>query len=937
MEASRRGLAPAAMRKGNNVALTLIFALAIGLAPLRFAAAAPTAPAATSSQEASNCPWLGSTLPIGQRVAMIMRRMSPADEIAIVEGQGSDKPYVFYMAGLPRLCVPAMGMEDGPSGVADRLTGVTQLPSGVALAATWDPGLAARYGAVIGAEQKAKGASVDLGPTINIDRDPRWGRSFESFSEDPYLTAVLATAEIDGIQSQGTMAQVKHFAVYNQETNRNTRADNAIVAERALHEIYLPAFHAAIRGANAASMMCGYATVNGTYSCQNSNLLTGVLRREWNFPGFVTSDYQAIHATAAAGAGTDMEQPFSTYFGAPLLARIKQGTIPRATLNTMVARILTEMFRFGLFDHPPTGSISAIATTPADVAVATAIAEAGTVLLKNDHHTLPLLPRGKGTIAVIGTAASASPTYAGGGSAYVIPSATTSPLAGIDDEVAGRRPIIYVQGLPTDDSLKPIPPRVLSAPYKGTRPAGTYTATLTAPQTGTYVLAFDNPCQCYLPSTLTLDGSEILSNPGTPPVSTYSVAVRLEAGHTYALKLRGETRDLAWATPTDLSPYIAKAVDAAKRATAAIVVVSDDTESEAADRPRLALPSAQNALIAAVAAANPRTIVVIDAGAPIAMPWLDHVAAVLDAWYPGQANGTALAAILFGASDPGGHLPITFPRDLGQIPTKAASRFPGVGGQVHYGEGLDVGYRWYDAMGHKPLFPFGFGLSYTRFVFRDLRVEPQRIEGVDPVVVTATVTNAGSVAGSDVVQLYLGMPFGTGEPPRKLVGFERIALAPGQSTDVRFVIPPRQTWWWHGGGWDQTPGSYRVYVGDSSALNGLPLRASFQMATAVGRRRVMITAPARLRPGESGTVTVTLTAGGDETLYGVRLRLVAPEGWTVEPAGPPPGETVPPTARLSARFRVRPPAGLIAQDAVLYATAPCGSPRSAGATVQLRP
>ncbi len=419
-------------------------AVALATAPAGAAAAGVRSPT-------PRCPWLNSAQPIAQRVAEVISQMTISDEITMVEGHGTTNPYVFYMAGLPQLCIPSMGLEDGPSGVADHLTGVTQLPAGVALAATWEPSLATGYGAVIGAEQAGKGASVDLGPTVNIDRDPRWGRSFEAYTEDPFLNSTLATSTINGVQSQGVMAQVKHYDAYNQETNRNTPQDNVIVSDRTLHEIYMPAFEAAVKQAQAASVMCGYSLVNGSFDCQSRYLLTDVLKQMWGFPGFVTSDYGAIHDISAATAGTDMEQPFNTYFGAPLQTAVQNGTIPRAVLNTMVARILTEMFRFNLINQPPTGSTSATVTTPAHVALATKVAQDAATMLKNANSTLPLPRRNGGTVAVIGPAASVAPTDAGGGSAYVIPSQTITPLQGIQAAVGSGTSVVYQQGLPTDD------------------------------------------------------------------------------------------------------------------------------------------------------------------------------------------------------------------------------------------------------------------------------------------------------------------------------------------------------------------------------------------------------------------------------------------------------------------------------------------------------
>jgi beta-glucosidase len=911
-----------------------------------------TIPASAQAQpNTGQCPWLDSSQPISQRVAELMSHMSVADEDFIVEGHGTadeppspnGNPYVFWMPGIQSLCIPGLGEEDGPAGVADGLSGVTQLPAGVGLAATFDPSLAQRYGQVIGQEEFGKGAAVNLGPTINIDRDPRWGRSFEAFTEDPFLNASLATSEIDGVQSTGEMSQVKHFAAYNQETNRNTEDDDVIVTPRTLNEIYLPSFQAAVQQAQAASVMCSYSTINGKYACQNRYLLTNTLDQEWGYPGFVTSDYGALHSTAGgAYAGLDQEQPFNTYFGTPLEDAVLGNVIPQAVLNTMVQRIFTEMFRFNLFNSPPTGNPFTSVTTSAHQAVGTDVANTAATLLKNTPRTLPLSANHSGTVAVIGPAASTQPIYGGGGSAYVNPSstsATVTPLAGLQAAAAAAgsgTTITYTQGLPTDTSLSPITSANLTPAYAPTPSGGSYTGTLTAPETGTYVLAITNDCGCYTPTYLSLNGTQLIDDPSTPPVHTYSVAVNLTQGQQDTLSISGDSDALTWATPSDLSPGIASAVAAAKSASSAVVVVSDDTESEATDRLSLSLPSAQDELIEAVAAANPHTVVVIDAGAPVLMPWLNQVSAVLDAWYPGQSNGTSLANVLFGQVDPSGHLPVTFPTSLSDVPASTTAQFPGINGQVLYSEGLDIGYRWYDAQNHTPLFPFGFGLSYTQFAFSKLHVTPGAVDGVHSVHVSATITNTGHAAGADVAQLYLGDPASTGEPPRQLVGFRRVSLPPGQSARVRFTITPRDTWWWDqtAGGWTQTAGRYQVYLGDSSALANLPLRDAFDIDATPGARQVVIHAPRTVQPGQASKVRVTLTRGGTETLRHVTLSLQLPQGWSASSSQNVFG-SVPPGQRVTARFTVTPPSYEPNTNEVIHATADLGpdAQREAGATV----
>ncbi len=575
--------------------------------------------------------------------------------------------------------------------------------------------------------------------------------------------------------------------------------------------------------------MCSYSVINGNFSCQNHYIETTTLDKRWGFKGFMTSDYGAIHDTKlAALGGTDMEQPFNTFFGQPLRQDVQNGTIKLAVLNNMVSRILTEMFRFNLFNHPPTGTTSDTVTTPAHQAVSVKVAQDGTVLLKNDG-TLPLSASNGGKIAVIGPAGSAAPADTGGGSDFVTAPFSVTPLAGLQGAAGPGTTVSYTQGLPTDDSLPAIPSADLSPAYAPTPFGGSYTGTLTAPETGTFVLAMTNPCGCYTSAFLSLNGKQILDVPSTPPVHTYSVAVHLVAGQKYTLAISVDTSALTWATPSALKPGIKDAVTAAKSARTAVVVVSDDTETEAADRLTLNLPSAQDELISAVARANPHTIVVINAGAPVAMPWLSQVAGVVDAWYPGESNGTALASVLFGNTNPSGHLPVTFPASLAQVPARSKAQFPGVNGKVHYSEGLDVGYRWYDAKGLTPMFPFGFGLSYTSFRFSDLRIGGPGHGGLGGVRVTATVTNTGHRAGSDVAQLYLRDPARAGEPPRQLKAFAKVSLSPGQSQVVRFTLDRHDLSYWSAAAnaWVIAPGTYGVFVGDSSALADLPLHGTF--------------------------------------------------------------------------------------------------------------
>jgi beta-glucosidase len=722
-------------------------ALATALAAATlFAVAAPAPPAAAAS---TACPWVGSSAPIAQRVSEVLARMSVAQKVGLLNG-ASGSSYVGFIPAVGALCIPAINLEDGPAGVGDGMTGVTQLPAPVAVAATWDTAAEQRYGQVIGSEQAAKGTTVDLGPTINIVRDPRWGRAFESIGEDPFLNGTLGAANIRGVQSAGVLAQVKHFAVYNQETNRNTPSDNAVVSARAEQEIYLPAFQDAVQQGAASSVMCAYSTINGTAACQNAALMSTVLRQQFRFTGFVTSDWGGTHATAAsANAGLNMDMPGNDgFYGSALASAVSAGSVSTATLNGLVSPVLTELFAFGLFDTPPSGSPAQAATSTADQNDALALAEEGTVLLKNSGGVLPLAR--SGSIAVIGADASGSPLTAGGGSAGVSSSGTVTPLAGI------------------------------------TAAAGS--------------------------------GVTVSFNDG----SSASAAASLAAASSVA------------------------------------VVFAGNDETEGADLSSIDLPSAENSLISAVAAANPHTVVVLNTGSAVTMPWLPSVAGVLEAWYPGQEDGTAIASLLFGTTDPSGHLTVTFPAALSQVPASAAAQWPGSGGTVQYSEGVSVGYRWYNAQNLTPLFPFGFGLSYTSFSFSNLKVTPLPAGGT--ATVSATVTNTGSRAGADVAQLYVSDPAAAGEPPRQLEGFARVSLAPGASQIVQFPLTQRSLSFWNAAAsaWATATGSYGLAVGDSDA--SLPLSGTLSVTAAQLGQPVTVTGPGP-QEGMAGTaVSVPVTA-----------------------------------------------------------------------------
>jgi beta-glucosidase len=725
---------------------------------------------------------------------MLLSRMSLTSKIAEMYVVASNKPvgYIGYQGVVPAqpaLCIPALREQDGSLGVY-AATDATQLPSEASVGSAWDPELAYQYGVINAKEHRAKGIAMVLGPGINIQRDPRWGRDFEMFSEDPLLTSRLGTADIKGIQSKNVMADVKHFVTYNQETNRGTSNDDTIVTARALHEIYLPPFYSAVVQAHVASVMCAYPLLNGTYSCQNPSLVTGLLDLRWGFTGFVRSDSAANASTVdSANAGLDQERGSFYWDNGQLAAAVADGQVRASMIDEAVRRILTEMFRFDLFNDPPTGAISSPASTPADRALALKVAERGVVLLQNTARILPLSTATTKSIAVIGPDGTTDPVTAGGGSSHVRPSSVISPLKGIATRAG---------------------PRVAVRSYSGTDPA--------------------------------------------------------------------------------------QAAAAAAKAQVAVVFASY-SEREGSDLTSISLPRRQNVMIKSVAAANPNTIVVLNTGGPVLMPWLSRVKGVLEAWYPGQEDGTAIAAVLFGDIDPSGHVPETFPTSLSEIPTASRSQFPGVDGKVDYSEGLDVGYRWYDAKHVAPLFPFGYGLSYTSFSFKHLTVTPGSIvngtsgpdtsmgQGAKAAKVTAVITNTGKVSGSDVAQLYIGDPAVAGEPPRQLEGFRRVTLQPHQSQTVTFTITGHGLSYFSvaADGWTLPDGRFPLFVGDSSALTSLPLRGTLNVAKTIGNRYVHLTAPATVAPGTTFTVKAQFVNGGDVPITGGSVGLEVPSDWTFVP------------------------------------------------------
>jgi beta-glucosidase len=795
-----------------------------------------------------------------QQANALLPQMTRDEKISLVANGG---------AGVPRLGIPALAPSDGPNGIRNGSPPRTAFPNAQVLAASWDTTLAQRFGGAVGDEAVAKGFNILLGPTVNILRTPLWGRAAETLGEDPFLSGQIAAAEVRGLQSRHVIAEVKHYAANNQEIERHgdlfnglSPAVNVIVSDRALREIYFPAFAAAVQDGGAMSVMCAYPQVNGAYACKNPSLL-GALKQDLGFTGFVGVDATLAvrDALAAANAGTDNFE-LGVLLGIPPAQAAAQVSPER--LDDKVRRILTALATVGLLDGP-------VGPESTDhLALAAQIAAEGTVLLKNESGALPIRS-GVRSIAVIGYDAGPGTQNMEGGSAAVVGGPVVTPLDAITARAGQGVAVTYAPGTLGVVPL-PIVPSAVLTPSSGTGPGllGTYyasidesgsplgvfvsptidfgtaltppgshsarfTGTLTPTATGTHRFSLEHAGN----ARLTMDGRLVANGDteglgpslglvGAPP-QTFQGLADLTAGHAVPIQLDysigasvvGSPLHLGWAPP-DAAPVQA-AVAAARAAEVAVVFVNDVT-GEGMDRSGLGLPGDQDALIEAVAAANPRTVVVLHTSGPVLMPWLSSVAAVVQAWYPGERSGEAVAAVLFGDVNPSGKLPMTFPADESQGVARTPAEYPGVDGAVHYDEGIFVGYRFYDQFGQEPLFPFGHGLSYTTFALDHLRLT-RRARGT--LHVSVRVTNTGTVAGAEVVQLYIGFPESTSEPPNQLKGFAKVRLRPGQRQRVRMTLRQPSFAVWDDGP-AVVPGTYALRVGTSS--RALPLAASIELA-----------------------------------------------------------------------------------------------------------
>jgi len=705
--------------------------------------------------------WSDATLSPDARADMVLKELTLDEKISLMHGQGM--PFFVtgpsesnggagYSNAIPRLGIPAVQMADSAYGVtrgqaAGRYS--TALPNNLGAASAWDPQAAYAYGALIGRELRQQGYSMSLGGGTNLTREPRNGRTFEYQGEDPLLAGTLDGNFAKGVQSEHIIGDLKHYAINDQESGRN--AVNANIDKRSMRESDLRAFEIALGISDAGGVMCSYNRVNGDFACENSYLLTDVLKKAFHFKGFVLSDWGGTHsAVKASHAGLDQEQPDKYFFGDTLKKAVESGEVSQDEINDHVHRILRTIFATGLFDHPVEKEVPDV---EAGYALAQSLAEKSIVLLKNERHVLPLENE---SVVLIGGHADKG-VLTGGGSAQV-------------DAPGGSA----------------VPPPPAKTPMD----------------------AFMRPV--WLPSS---------------PLRALSA------------KMPGKVTFVS-------GDDVAAAAAAAKKADVAIVF-GYQWESEGMDLKTLALADEQNQLIEAVVAANPKTVVVLETGSPATMPWVDKVAGVVEAWYPGIRGAEALSNILTGQVNPTGKLAVTFPKSDADLPhpnlvlppPASEPNYEAMGGdisnfmslmakglppfQTYYDEKLKVGYKWYDAEKKAVLFPFGFGLSYTTYAYSGLTVK-----NGDGLTVSFTLKNTGKRAGTEIAQVYASLPDAAGEPPKRLVGWARVDLAAGESKQVTVAIPQDRLTIYDesADGWKLVPGSYSVLAGGSS--QDLPLHQS---------------------------------------------------------------------------------------------------------------
>ena len=794
------------------------------------------------------------------RIESLLDAMTPEEMIALLAGRDS-----WTTTPLERLGIPAIKVTDGPNGARGGGAFVGGVPAaafpvGIALGATWNVDLVREIGADIAREAKSKGARVLLAPTVNLHRSTLNGRNFECYSEDPHLSAELCVGYIEGVQSRGIGATVKHFIGNESEYRRTTMSTD--VDERTLREIYMPPFEAAVKRAKTWCIMTSYNRLDGTYVSERADLVNGVLKREWGFEGVVMSDWFGTRSTEQAlNAGLDLEMPGPPRLrGEKLVEAFRRGLTSREALRESARRMLRLIEHAGAFEDPAIPEERAEDLPPTRALIRRAGAE-GMVLLKNDG-VLPLVLKHGAKIAVLGPNAGIAQAM-GGGSAQLTPHYLVSPLEGLKAALPGVQ-FLHEAGADNRRLIAPMTGETTASFFEGGEGTGVATATRTsqdgffmffgraepdidltdfraevrsrqtASTSGDFVFSLisSGPTRMFVDDETVVDNSNFAY--GDEWFGTASDEIRgvrkLEAGRSYDVRVEWRppaTREGRGLTLLRIGMQrivgdldMDRAVAAAREAEAAIVFVglTSEWDGEGKDRPNLDLPARQNELIAKVAAVNAKTIVVVQSGCPVLMPWIDKVAAVVQAWYPGQEVGNAIADVLTGGAEPGGRLPQTFPRRLED--DAARLNYPGEGDHVRYGEGVFIGYRHAEKLKIEPLFPFGFGLSYTRFHAGTLKLSPAKIAAGGEFVASIDVTNIGERAGSTVVQFYVEDEHASvSRPAKELRGFVKLHLEPGETRAAKVTLDMRALAFFEAArkAWVAEAGAFRIHAGFSSA------------------------------------------------------------------------------------------------------------------------
>lgn len=824
-----------------------------------------------------------TTADVEARLEALLQAMTLEEQVSLLAGAS-----FWFTVPVERLGIPAIKVSDGPNGArgGGALVGgvpAACFPVAISLASTWNTGLVEQIGQALGEEAQSKGARVLLGPTVNIHRSTLNGRNFECYSEDPCLSAQIVTAYIKGVQSRGVAATVKHYVGNESEYQRMTISSE--IDERPLREIYLPPFEAAVKEANVWAVMSGYNKVNGVFAGDHPQLLNGILKEEWGFNGIVMSDWFANHSVSSVESGLDLEMPGPTRErGEKLVQAVQSGQVSAEAVKESARRVLRLIARVGAFDDPIIPDEQAL-DRPEHRALIRQAGADGIVLLKNDG-VLPLDKNALTSLAVIGPNAKTAQIM-GGGSAQVNAHYRISPLEGITSQAGEAVEIGYEPGCTNYKYLPLLPSRLLASSLEGQpgfsveyfnsldlsgpvvfrkqtsdtevmwfEPVGPevtmahfsarFTARLTLEASGEHHFSLVSAGL----SRLFVNGQLVVDNwDAWQPGDSYFTfgsreaagVVTFQAGQTYDLTIEYSRQNapiLAALRVGMFQPLGDEAIEraVALAATADVAVIcaglTGEWDSEGQDRPHMDLVGRQNELIARVAAVNPRTVVVLQTGGPVTMPWLDQVAGVMQAWYPGQECGNAIADVLFGEVNPSGKLPQTFPVRLEDNP--AFINYPGENGRVRYGEGIFVGYRYYEKKRVEPLFPFGFGLSYTSFAYANLRLSAEAITPDGQLIVSVDVTNTGSRPGQEVVQLYVhDVTASLTRPPKELKAFAKVALAPGETKTVILTLDRQALAYWDDAqqAWVAEAGEFEVLLGSSA--QDIRARGSFRLTDTV--------------------------------------------------------------------------------------------------------